>query len=243
MSAAVETREARPLPVLDAPPPVPSWRLIATLGGAGAIAGLLIVLVFGWTEPSIQAHRAGVLRAAIAEVLRDPARADTLWLHDGALVAAVPAGVDGTKLERVYRGYDASGKTVGYAITASKAGFADQIAVIFGYDPAAKQVLAMKVIGSKETPGLGDKIEKPTFTDQFRGRKAPLDGVKSGTAPDGNDVVMITGATISSRTIIAEINEAVARWQPLLDAQPAATAGAVAAVAAVAAAPAATRRP
>ena len=48
---------------------VPSWRLILTLALAGAMAGLAIVLVFGWAEPKIEAHRAAALRAAIQEVL------------------------------------------------------------------------------------------------------------------------------------------------------------------------------
>ncbi|HEX6058512.1 MAG TPA: hypothetical protein VFZ11_05790, partial [Gemmatimonadaceae bacterium] len=107
-----ESRAGSPLPVLEAPQ-VPSWRLLVTLGGAGALAGLLIVLAYGWTLPRIEAHRAGVLRAAIEEVLRQPARADTLWLHDGALVGALPAGAGGAGLERVYAGFDADGRRTG----------------------------------------------------------------------------------------------------------------------------------
>ena len=33
-----------------------------------------------------------------------------------------------------------------------------------------------------------------------------------------DEVVMITGATVSSRAVIRTINTAVARWQPLMDA-------------------------
>ena len=210
-------RPATPLPVLEAPQ-VPSWRLLATLGGAGALAGLLIVLAYAWTLPSIEAHRAGVLRAAIEEVLRQPARADTLWLHDGALVTSAPAAGSAAAAERVYAGYDANGRRTGFAITASKAGFADQVGVIFGYEPTERTLLGMKVLSTKETPGLGDKIEKPPFTGQFPGRVAPLVGAKGTTPPDDRSaIVMITGATISSRTVIEAINEAIVRWQPLLE--------------------------
>ena len=34
----------------------------------------------------------------------------------------------------------------------------------------------------------------------------------------GQKVAVITGATISSRTVVRIINEATARWQPLLQA-------------------------
>lgn len=216
MSAAPMPAPDRALPVLE-PPAVSSWRLLATLGGAGALAGLLIVLAYRWTLPSIEAHKAARLRAAVAEVLHDPARADTLFLVDGALTDTPPAGADRATLERVFRGWDAKGALVGYAITASEPGFADHIGVIFGYDPATRRILGMKVVSSKETPGLGDKIEQPAWTGQFRGRTAPLRGAKGSVAAgDSTGVVMITGATISSRTVIRAMNAAVQRWQPVV---------------------------
>ena len=216
MSEVVTRDGGIPLPVLEAPP-VQSWRLLLTLGGSGALAGLLIVLAYIWTLPRIEAHRSGVLRTAIEEVLRQPRRADTLFLYNGSLVSTPPAGVSGAKLERVYRGYDGDGKPTGYALTASEPGFADQIALIFGYDPDNHALLGMKILSSKETPGLGDRVEKPGFLKQFADRLAPLVGVKGMAAPsDRNAVVMITGATISSRTVIREINASIERWQPLI---------------------------
>lgn len=216
MTTAPAPVPGKALPVLQ-PPAVSAWRLLATLGGAGALAGLLIVLAYRWTQPRIEAHEAETLRAAVAEVLRDPARADTLFLVGGALTDAPPAGADRAKLERVYRGWDRSGASVGYAIMATEPGFADDIALIFGYDPEARRILGMKILASKETPGLGDRIEKPAWTGQFAGRTAPLHGVKEGAAGgDSSAVAMITGATISSRTVIREMNAAVERWQPLV---------------------------
>jgi electron transport complex protein RnfG len=208
--------ESGALPVLETPQ-VPSWRLLATLGGAGALAGLFIVLVYGWTLPRIEAHRAMVLRDAIDEVLHAPARADTLFLERGVLVAAPVSGAR-DQLERVYLGYDSAGAPTGYAIVASEPGFQDQITLIFGYDPVGREVLGMKVLESRETPGLGDKIERPAFTAQFAGRVAPLTGVKGAPpAGDASAVVMVTGATISSRAVVEEINAAVSRWQPLIE--------------------------
>jgi electron transport complex protein RnfG len=118
----------------------------------------------------------------------------------------------------VYLGYDSAGAPTGYAIVASEPGFQDQITLIFGYDPVGREVLGMKVLESRETPGLGDKIERPAFTAQFAGRVAPLTGVKGAPpAGDASAVVMVTGATISSRAVVEEINAAVSRWQPLIE--------------------------
>ncbi len=196
---------------------VAAWRLLATLGTAGAVAGLLIVLAHQWAEPRIQAHRAEVLRSAIHEVLGAPDRYRTLYVLDGALVDAPPAGVDTAALDRVYAGFDGTGGLVGFAITGAEPGFQDVIRLIFGYDPRTERVLGMKVLESKETPGLGDKIEKDSaFVAGFRGAEAPLRGVKAGAGRDGHDVDMITGATISSRTVIGIINHRLDALRPVL---------------------------
>ena len=197
-----------------------SWRLLAMMTGGGAIAGLLIVTSYQATLPRIEHHKSEVLRAAIQEVLRAPHSFDTLYLNDGRLTASLPDGKSAKDLEKIYLGHDASGKRIGFAVSATENGFQDPVTVMFGYDAATRQLIAMKVISNKETPGLGDKIEKDTsFVNDFRGAAVPLSGIKKGTAPGRtNDIVMITGATISSRAVIGIINNAISRWQPLMDA-------------------------
>ncbi len=200
---------------------VQPWRLVATLGGAGAFAGLLLVFVFGATEPTIRANKAAALQAAIQEVLKAPDHYDTLYVVDGALERGVPEGADPEDAETVYLGYLANGDPIGFAISAGEPGFQDVIGIIFGYDARTRTVIGMKVLESKETPGLGDKIEKDTaWVGQFDGAVAPLVGVKAGrgTGTDPAEVDMITGATISSRTVIKIINNALERLGPLIDA-------------------------
>jgi electron transport complex protein RnfG len=201
-----------------AAPEVPSWRLLATLGAAGAMAGLLVVLVQAWAEPRIEAHRASVLQAAILNVLGEPARYDTLYVTEAGLVRQPVPGVDTGTADRVFLGYDAAGAPVGFAITAAEPGFQDVIRLIFGYQPSSGEVLGMQVLENKETPGLGDKIVKDaSFVAEFEGVRAPLGGVKTGTGTgDPTEVDMITGATISSRAVIAIINNRLERLDPLL---------------------------
>ena len=199
---------------------VRSWKLLAMMTGAGGIAGLLIVSAYTATLPRIERHQGQVMEAAIKEVLEAPASYDTLYLLNGALARSVPAGTDTKKLEKVYLGHDASGKRVGFAVSAAENGFQDLVTLMFGYDAAAHKLIAMKVIGNKETPGLGNKIETDSaFVNGFVNALAPINGVKKDRGKSSpNDVVMITGATISSRAVIRIINDAIARWQPLMDA-------------------------
>lgn len=199
-------------------PDVKSGKLVGTLAFFGAIAGLLIVVAFQWAQPRILADKAAVLQAAVGEVLGAPDRIQSLFLIDGALTETPPAGVDTTKVERVFAGYDAQGKRVGYAIIGEQPGFSDVISLIFGYDPGTKQLLGMKVLDNKETPGLGDKIVKDTaFVGEFVGAATPLRGVKHGAGKGGKEEIdMITGVTISSRTVIGIINNKLQTMEPLL---------------------------
>ncbi|MDH5760705.1 MAG: FMN-binding protein [Gemmatimonadota bacterium] len=183
-----------------------SVRLVGTLAVAGALAGLAIVLVFQWAQPRIEIYQAKVLAEAVTEVLGGPERYETIFLEDGAFTAA-PRG-DTASMDRVYVGYGADGGAVGIAVAAAEPGFQDVIRVLFGYDPATGNVLGMKVLESKETPGLGDKIEKDSvFVAAFSGVASPIVGVKKGQGSGLDaEVVMITGATISSRAVIDIIN-------------------------------------
>mgnify|MGYP001811910934 CR=1 FL=1 len=199
------------------PPKVSSGRLMATLAIAGAAAGLVIVLVFGWADPQIQAHRAAALRAAVNEVLADPAVYQPLYVTPDGLSELPPAGVATVPAEKVCLGFDQAGAPVGYAVTGAEPGYQDLIHLIFGYDPGEEQLLGMKVLESKETPGLGDKIYKDAdFVAEFSGAGTPLVGIKPGEGTgDPREVDMITGATISSRTVIGTINH---RLEALADA-------------------------
>jgi Na+-translocating ferredoxin:NAD+ oxidoreductase subunit G len=199
------------------PPQISSFRLLGTMGSAGAVAGLLIVLVYQATLPTVQANRAARLETAIQRVLPGLARYDTLYLVDNALTAALPPGVDGRKVEKIYRGVGGDGREIGFAIPVSEPGFQDAIEILFGFAPAPPATLGLVILGSRETPGLGDKIEAPQWLAQFDDARTPLVAVKSGAARAPEDVDMITGATISSRTVITAVNKGVARWAPLIE--------------------------
>lgn len=192
------------------PPGTSSLRLVATLAIAGALAGLAIVLVFQWANPQIEAYRAEVLSNAVTEVLAGADRYETAFLEGGALTTAPAADTSG--LDRVFVGFDAENEPVGIAIQGGEPGFQDVISLIFGFDPEAGTLTGMKVLEHKETPGLGDKIERDSaFIRAFDGVRSPLLGVKQARASGADgEVVMITGATISSRAIVDIINHRLA---------------------------------
>ena len=224
MTAQVNAPDTTPgAAAVPAPPPaaadVRASKLLTVLGVGGVVAGVLLVIVYGLTFETIEANRARVLHLAVNEVLKSPARYDTLYVSGGRLVPKPPDGVDPKTPEQVYVGYDTNDKPAGVAAVAGEPGFQDVIVLIIGYDPATRKLLGMKVLESKETPGLGDKIEKDEkFVAQFVGAPPPLAGVKKGKGGKPGEIDMITGATISSRAVIRIINRKIERLGPLVDA-------------------------
>lgn len=197
---------------------VPASRLLATLAFGGALAGLLVASVYEKTLPSIQRYADSRIAGAVSEVLGAPARLETLYLINDKLSRTPPVGVELRVVTKAYVGYDDAGKRVGVAVEAVEPGFADDVRLMVGFDPGTRMLKGYAMLGQKETPGLGDKIEKDTaFIARFQGKVAPVKGTKSATA-DASTVQTITGATISSRAVIQIINNAVALWQPRLQA-------------------------
>lgn len=191
-------------------------RLTGTLTAAGAVAGLLIVLVYTFSTPTIEANRAATIDAAVHEVLQGIDRYEVLGVHDGVLVATPPGEAENHEAEKAYAGYDANGRLVGFAIAARQPGFQEPIDILVGYDPRTRTTMGLAILASRETPGLGDKIQESGWRGQFRGRTTPVQVNKRG-AQSEDAVNMVTGATISSRAVIEAINKAVAHWAPLLE--------------------------
>jgi len=84
----------------------------------------------------------------------------TYYLVDDTLSLTLPEGAKESEYKRVYIGYDAGSQLKGVAVSRGESGFQDVVQLIFGFDPATGKLLGMKVLDSKETPGLGDKIFK-----------------------------------------------------------------------------------
>lgn len=97
---------------------------------------------------------------------------------------------------------------LGYAIESfSKNGFSGKISIMVGMLKDGT-INAITVVEQKETPGLGDKMQKTdVMTKQFKG-KNPND-MKLAVKKDGGDVDAITASTISSRAFVDAVERAV----------------------------------
>lgn len=118
--------------------------------------------------------------------------------------------------ERAFAAFDESGAFIGFAFEAEGGGFQDVIRLLYGFDPRARRIVGMRILESRETPGLGDKIYKdPKFVHGFDALAVDptIVLVKGPGAGNPNEVHAITGATISSRAVVEILKTTQARWE------------------------------
>ena len=208
--------------------PANSTKMLRAMVGIGILCALLIVLTFEGTKPAIKRNKAIALEQAIFKVLPGITQKASFQIDTQGNFVPLDGEASGPV---IHAGYDEAGNLSGMAIEASGMGFADVLRILYGYDPEAEAVVGFYVLESKETPGLGDKIEKDeTFLANFEALDVALkaDGsalkneivpVKSGAKTQAWQVDGITGATISSRAIGNILKESTAEWVPRLHAE------------------------
>jgi len=203
------------------------WHMYRAMVGIGVLCGLLIVGVFEVTKPIIKANKAEFLQESIFMVLPDARSSATFRVDgDGGFTELEGEAAAGEPL--VYAGYDDDGQLVGLAVEAAGMGYQDVIRVLYGYSYDKDAIIGIRVQESKETPGLGDKIETdPAFLENFVRLDVSLNAdawglaneivaVKTGEKQNAWEVDGITGATISSVAIASLLNKSAAYWVPRL---------------------------
>lgn len=153
------------------------------------ISGALAV-VNSFTEPIITA--AAAERETAARQLVLPAAS----AFEPIEAASLPASVTGA-----YKGVDASGSTVGYVFTTGNKGFDGTILVMTAIDTDGKIVQVSTIDVTSETATLGGQTANESYTSQYTGKDAALEGVDA-----------ISGATITSTAYAQCVLDAFAAY-------------------------------
>jgi len=205
-------------------PDAAGLRMVLTMGGIGLICGVLIVGVFQLTFPTIKRKKAEALDRAILQVVPGATSKSVFKLDDGKLV---PSSIEDEAPSKYYACYNA-GELTGVAVEASGQGFQDIVRVIYGYSPASQSIIGLKILESKETPGLGTKIETdPTFRANFDALRAAFDTdkraitdpivlVKPREKTQPWQIEAISGATISSQAIATLLRKSTEVTVPVI---------------------------
>lgn len=116
-----------------------------------------------------------------------------------------------------YKGLDASGNTVGFAIPSSYKGYGGDVEIMVGISVDGK-VTGVEILTCEETPGLGANCTKSEFTDMYK-QAVPESGeftvVKDGTGGEDGRIDALTGATITSDAVTQAVNQAVSVYDSL----------------------------
>ncbi|MBZ0090154.1 MAG: FMN-binding protein, partial [Thermoanaerobaculia bacterium] len=186
--------------------------------------GILIVLAFQGTKPVIERNRAEALNKAIFHVLPEARSSVTFRLEADGGFAPLTGKAGGAQV--VHAGYAADGRLVGFAVQAQGMGYQDAIVVLYAYTPELDAVTGFRVLESRETPGLGDKIDfDPGFLANFERLSVelaadlsavlhPIESVKHGEKTQPWQIDAITGATVSSVAVAKILRESTALWTP-----------------------------
>jgi Na+-translocating ferredoxin:NAD+ oxidoreductase subunit D len=215
-----------PFPSLTPSESTPILAMYVTLLSVGAICGLAIVSAYLFTQPFIKKNKINFRQRAVLAVLPGATQSQAFqWIDDGQF-KAVPADREGADL--VFAGYDQQQKLVGIALMGQRPGYQDLVELIFGYSFETQAILGFRVLASRETPGLGDRVETDkNFLSNFgkldvqvspEGDRLvnSIEFVKPGNKKHAWQIDGISGATISSRTVSRIVGDGAEYWVPRL---------------------------
>ena len=156
-----------------------------------------------------------LLLASFNLLTKDPIEQNSLRAAEETRTRMLPTAAsfeamevtEGSNMDSVYQGLDASGEPVGYVIQTTVNGYGGEVVVTLGMDMDGV-ITGVDVGGENfsETPGLGALAKEPEFTQQYIGKKVPLTLVKGNEPKGENTIDAISGATRTSSAVNGGIN-------------------------------------
>ncbi len=168
-------------------------QMLATLTVIGIISGGLLAQIDNWAQPKIAGHAKKETEKAIFIVQPDA----------NSYESVETAGFE------LYKVFDENKKSLGYAMPHNGNGFQGNVKIMIGVAGDMNSLIGLEILEQVETPGLGTKVCEPFFKDQFKGLACDprIEWVKGAEPSKPNEIQAITGATISSKAVVAIIND------------------------------------
>ncbi|SHJ52992.1 RnfABCDGE type electron transport complex subunit G [Tepidibacter formicigenes] len=123
--------------------------------------------------------------------------------------------IDSSMVIEVYKGLDGS-DIVGYTIKTAPKGYAGVVEVMIGIGTDGT-IHGVSIGNHAETPGLGAKAANEEFKGQYKGKSVDKNiEVIKNPGPKENEIVAISGATITSKAVTDGVNEAMRVYNEIL---------------------------
>ena len=178
-----------------------------TLAAIAAICTTLVAFTWQLTDERIAANEQAWLEQSLQPALSG------LFFDSGVteskLTIPAPHGLPGSGDAIVYRVFAGESPVAALFVVSARDGYAGAIRLLIGVDIDGA-VTGVHVLGHRETPGLGDRIEtsKSDWVRQFDGRSLG-DPVADGwkIKRDGGDFDQLTGASVTPRAVVKAIRQ------------------------------------
>ncbi len=110
--------------------------------------------------------------------------------------------------------YQSNGKIVGFL--AKPIGYIGEISIMIALDGDKGIVSGINIISHNDTPDYADHIQEGWFTERFRDKNlSEYLNLVTLDANEPNDIIQVTGATITSQAVVNGVNSAIGAWQYL----------------------------
>lgn len=181
------------------------------------VLGLLLGVVYGITKEPIEKVNYEKTQAAYKEVFTE---ADSFEAYDQFDAEAANALMEekgyADEIEDVQVANDASGNVLGYVITVT-AKDASQSTITFSVGICNDgTVNGYSITSIAETPGLGMKATEAAFYGQFQGKNVESFTVVKSDSTADNEIVAISGSTITSKAMANGVNACITYFQNVL---------------------------
>lgn len=178
-----------------------SLKIIGILTVVCMLCGFLLSFVYSSAKTKIEENQKNFIYRAIYAIARDAESVEEVTIKGKA----------------VYRLFDTNKNEAGYAFLCKGQGYQGEIKILFGIDKGLKILQGIEIIESNETPGLGARINEPSFKEHFK-KLDVLGNIECIKNPPQrkNQIQAITSATVSSKAVVNIVNEGIKELKLLL---------------------------
>lgn len=203
------------------------WHMYRAMVGLGLVCAVIIVSVFQFTLPVIKQNKLALLQEALYRIFPNAVEFQRYQYDDTS--KHFIRGHEDSEEDVVYALYDKEHHLLGTVVRAKGMGYQDLIEMLYGYHPEKQAIQGYQILSTRETPGLGTKIETDknfrknfdaldvTLNNSGDALQHPVEIVKPGHKTQAWHIDTITGATISSRAVGNMVSASAERWIPKIN--------------------------
>lgn len=171
-----------------------AFKIIVVLTVICLICAFFLSFVFSVAKEKIEMNAKRAIEEGISKLAPCAKRVEEIKLKD----------------EVVYKLFDEQDNSVGYAFLAQGQGYQGKIKILAVVDSSLEKLEGIEVVESVETPGLGARITEALFREQFKKLTVipKIEYVKEEVEKD-NQIMAITGATVTSGAVINILNKRI----------------------------------